>query len=174
MSTKNQCINAVRTGAPLGPLSASPTPCTQDVLSYSLRMRFRPKFEIKNWIQVAVACLNIFIVLRLAGRYANTVATTIQVLCWTFLALQDALYHPLTYGELDPRCLRYRHLSKVKEIPWADVTQVSSPWFSSNCVKVDFVPHAPTPDDGCMLVCPADHQEFVDEVRRYTTQAAFD
>lgn len=82
--------------------------------------------------------------------------------------------HIFTYWELDSACLRRRQFWKVKEIPWNEVTCVSSLGFSSNCVKIDFVPSMAAPNGNSVFVNDTECSEFIAAARRFAPHTAID
>jgi hypothetical protein len=134
-------------------------------------MKFRREFGIAGWCWVSLACFEL--ILCFTSRHPGS---TWGLACgWTLMAILSALKHVFIYWELDNGCLRQHKFWKVTEIPLQRVTRVDcyTFGFASSSVKVTYS-SASSAERDFILASPAVRGEFVDALRRFAPQAAFD
>jgi hypothetical protein len=142
-----------------------------EILAVScLRMRFRAKFGIAGWSQIALVCL--IAVLWLSGVKSLPALAFGAIIFASVIVLSQVF----VYWDLDSHCLRERRLWGKRQVPWEEVTRVSA-WNekpSSDFLAIHYSRRGPMSDDGSIIANPQDRQQFLVELHRYAPQAVFD
>jgi hypothetical protein len=138
-------------------------------------MRFRAKFGAIGWCSVALGSLWLFVAFSRHSRSAHAVDwyTAAVVALPVF---QQILNHLFTYWEVDSRSFRMRCLWTTKEVAWEEVKRErgAQDWPSSNTLELDYFRSAPMSDRGLIRMNPDHRGEFLQELRRFASQAEFE
>ena len=95
---------------------------------------------------------------------------------WALVALQQLFIYLFTYWEMDSSSFRMHSFWTTKEVAWEEVKRVrgANDRASSSTLAIDYSRPAPMSDRGRILVNPDDRREFIQELRRFASQAEFE
>lgn len=138
-------------------------------------MRFRAKFGLLGWVQVAFVLF--VLVLMLSPGQHNGNQRFFVVLPTLVLTVLRILSQIFIYWDINSDGLHVRRFWDEKTIPWQEVTHVgaqSPKHVSSDVLAIDYFRSAPMSDRGSVIANPEDRQQFLSTLRRYAPQAVFD